>query len=341
MTSSNDWPCPAIHLADLAPLTTMHVGGQAEWLLIPRNPEAFQRAWKACLERGIAPRILGGGANIIVADGVLGGVVITTVDMKYVFRPPAGGRSEEEALAQMPGEFDMELPSAEVVQDDPARDPRFVAWAGCTLPALVNKANKIGYSGLEGLVGVPGTLGGGVAMNAGGRWGDMWDVVESVRVLDGTGEFKDLARADCTPTYRNGGLGDEIVVGAVLKFEPKPRPQIQEAMSEYLLTKREVQPVTERSAGCIFKNPPAEVSDNRSAGQLVEQSGAKGLSCGDAAVSDLHGNFIVNRGKARAADVFELMEAIRKHVLDAKGVELEYEVKIWRNEPDEGESRSS
>jgi len=320
----------------------MRVGGQAELLLEPKNPDEFQKACKACVERGIAPiRILGGGANILVADGVLRGVVIATACLQRVFRPGAGGESEEEASAEMPGEFDMELPSAAMVQDDPARDPRLVAWAGCTLPKLLRTARELGYSGLEGIVGVPGSLGGGVAMNAGGRWGDMWDVVESVRVLGAGGEFKDLARADCTPTYRNGGLGNEWVVGAVLKFEPKPRLQIQEAMSEYLITKNKVQPVTAWSAGCIFKNPPAEVSDGRSAGQLIEQSGAKGLSCGDAEVSERHGNFIVNRGKACAADVFELMEAIRKHVLDATGVELENEVKIWRNEPDEGESQSS
>lgn len=310
-------------------------------LLEPADPDEFRAAYRACLERGIVPRILGGGANLLVADGVLPGVVIATERLRRIFRPGAGAESEQEALDQAPEEFDMQLPSGKMVQDDPARDPRLVVWAGCTLPALLRAARDLGYSGLEGIVGVPGSLGGGVAMNAGGRWGDMWDVVESVRVLDGTGEFKDLARADCTPTYRNGGLGNEWVVGAVLKFEPKPRPLIQEAMSDYLRTKNKVQPVTEWSAGCIFKNPPAEVSDGRSAGQLVEQSGAKELTCGDAVVSGRHGNFIVNKGKARAADVFELMETVRKHVLDATGVELEYEVERWTNEPDEGESRSN
>ncbi len=341
MTSLADWPCVALPRADLAPRTTMRVGGQAELLLEPANPDEFQQARKACVERGIVPRILGGGANLLVADGVLPGVVIATERLRRVFRPGAGGESEEEAVAQMPGEFDMELPSGEIVQDDPARDPRLVAWAGCTLPHLLRTARDLGYSGLEGIVGVPGSLGGGVAMNAGGRWGDMWDVVESVRVLDSGGEFKDLARVDCTPTYRNGGLGNEWVVGAVLKFEPKPTPLIQEAMSDYLRTKNKVQPVTEWSAGCIFKNPPAEVSDGRSAGLLVEQSGGKELTCGGAAVSERHGNFIVNRGKACAAHVFELMETVRKHVLDATGVELEYEVKRWTNEPDEGEARPS
>jgi len=313
----------------------MRVGGQAELLLEPADPTELQDAFKACSQRGIAPRILGGGANLLVQDGVLPGVVIATERLRRLFRPGAAGeepRSEEQAAAEIPGAFEASLPSGEMVQDDPARDPRLVVWAGCTLPALLRAARDLGYSGLEGLVGVPGSLGGGVAMNAGGRWGDMWDVVESVRVLGASGEFRDLTRAECQPSYRNGGLGNDWVVGAVLRFEPKPRPLIQEAMSDYLRTKNSVQPVTEWSAGCIFKNPPAEQADGRSAGELVEVSGAKELKRGDATVSDRHGNFIVNRGEARASDVFELMQAVRQHVLDATGVALEYEVKHWTSD---------
>ena len=319
----------------------MRVGGQAELLLEPADPDEFRAAYRACLERGIVPRILGGGANLLVADGVLPGVVIATERLRRIFRPGAGGESEQEALDQAPGEFDMQLPSGKMVQDDPARDPRLVVWAGCTLPALLRAARDLGYSGLEGIVGVPGSLGGGVAMNAGGRWGDMWDVVESVRVLGADGEFHDRPRAECAPTYRDGGLGDEWVVGAVLRFEPKPRALIQEAMSDYLRTKNKVQPVTEWSAGCIFKNPSKEDADGRSAGLLVEQSGAQELVRGDALVSERHGNFIVNRGKACAADVFELMQAVRAQVLDATGVELEYEVKRWTHDRDPGTSRST
>jgi UDP-N-acetylmuramate dehydrogenase len=152
---------------------------------------------------------------------------------------------------------------------------------------------------------VPGNLGGGVAMNAGGRWGDMWDVVELVRVLDADGAFQDLPRERCAPRYRDGGLGGAIVLGAVLHLRVDDPPAVKERVRGYLLEKRRIQPVTEWSAGCIFKNPPREASDGRSAGKLIEDAGAKGRARGDAVVSELHGNFIVNRGgghRGRRAD---------------------------------------
>ena len=219
---------------------------------------------------------------------------------------------------------------AQMALPDPAEDPRLVAWAGCTLPALLRAARDLGYAGLEGIVGVPGHVGGGVAMNAGGRWGEMWDVVERVRVLEPDGTTLELAREECTPRYRNGGLGERVVVGAVLRFTPEPRASIEARMKEYLLAKNSVQPVTEWSAGCIFKNPDPEASGGRSAGQLVDECGGKERSRGDAVVSPLHGNFIVNRGAASATDVFTLMEDLQDLVAQRTGLHLEFEVKRWR-----------
>jgi UDP-N-acetylmuramate dehydrogenase len=299
----------------------MRVGGRVEWLLEPATPDELRAAYRACLARGIAPRLLGGGANLVIADGVLPGVVLTTDRMRRIFRPASGATSE--SLDERA------LPPAEMAQADPADDPRLVAWAGATMPALLRAARGLGYSGLEGLVGVPGHVGGGVTMNAGGRWGDMWDCVESVRVLDEAGEFVDVARADAAPRYRDGGLGRRPVVGVVLRFEPAPRLAIAEKMREYLRHKRAVQPVTEWSAGCIFKNPDKELSGGRSAGQLVEETGGKALRRGDAVVSPLHGNFIVNEGRATATDVFTLMEDLRDHVAQKSGIELVFEVERW------------
>jgi UDP-N-acetylmuramate dehydrogenase len=108
-------------------------------------------------------------------------------------------------------------------------------------------------------------------------------VIESVRVLGANGEFEDLARADCSPSYRNGNLGGRILVGAVMRFEPVPVPLVKERMREYLVAKNAVQPVTQWSAGCIFKNPDPELSDGRSAGKLVDDCGGKELARGDAA----------------------------------------------------------
>jgi len=321
MTCSTDWPCVALRRAELAGRTTMRVGGQAEWLLEPATPAEFEDAWRAAHDRGLPVRVLGGGANVVIDDGVLRGVVLTTERMRRVFRPMQadGGDALEEDASR-----------AQMALPDPAEDPRLVAWAGCTLPALLRAARDLGYAGLEGIVGVPGHVGGGVAMNAGGRWGEMWDVVERVRVLEPDGTTLELAREECTPRYRNGGLGERVVVGAVLRFTPEPRASIEARMKEYLLAKNSVQPVTEWSAGCIFKNPDPEASGGRSAGQLVDECGGKERSRGDAVVSPLHGNFIVNRGAASATDVFTLMEDLQDLVAQRTGLHLEFEVKRWR-----------
>ncbi len=315
------WPCAALREAELAGRTTLRVGGRAEWLLEPASPAEFVAAWNAARERGFEPRVLGGGANLIVPDGVLRGVVLTTERMARVFRPQPEGDAREgeeftpQRLALVPLERDA--------------DTRLVAWAGCSLPGLVRVTRELGWSGFEGLAGVPGHLGGGVAMNAGGRWGETWDVVESVRVLAPDGELRQLGRAQCSPRYRDAALGAAIVLGAVLRFRVDQRAAVRERVASYLREKSAAQPVTERSCGCVFKNPAAELAGGRSAGQLVEAAGAKGLARGDAVVSEKHGNFIVNRGRARARDVLELIEEVRARVADQSGIRLENEVKIW------------
>jgi UDP-N-acetylmuramate dehydrogenase len=295
----------------------MHVGGTAEWLLEPATPQELAQAVCAARESGCEPRILGGGANLIVGDGVLPGVVIATDRMKRLFRP-------RDASAGLAAEADARI----------APSPReeglcLVAWAGTTHQKLVSTASELGWSGLECLAGVPGQAGGGVAMNAGGRWGEMWDVVQRVLVVDERGELVELPRAECAPRYRNGGLGAKIVASALLELELDSVAAVRERTREYLLSKNEVQPVSEWSAGCVFENPPKELSGGLSAGQLVERCGLKGTRVGDAEISPLHGNFVVNRGRATARDVLALIDLARAKVADATGVRLELEVKVW------------
>jgi len=310
----------------------LKVGGRAEWLLEPDNPDQLREAWLMAKEQGLDIRILGMGANLIIDDGTLPGVVISTQRVRRTFRPLEPGQtiqpdelSEEEAAKLL----DIEAPAIA------ADDPRLIVWAGASLPGLVRAGNELGWSGLEGLIGVPGTLGGAIAMNAGGRWGDIWDVVDMVRVLRADGEFEDIARADGNPGYRNGGLGDSIVVGAVLRLELDNKLQVAERSKQYLLEKRAVQPVTESSAGCVFKNPGGAKAGNPnskkiSAGQLIDELGLKSLKRGPAQVSELHGNFIVNRGGATGSDVFGLIDDLKRAVQDMRGIDLEVEVKRWR-----------
>ena len=196
--------------------------------------------------------------------------------------------------------------------------------------SLVSRASDLGWTGLEGLAGIPGHLGGGLAMNAGGRWGELWDVVETVRLLERDGTVHDLERGACSPRYRDGNLGGRIVLGAVLRLEVDRSDVVRARAKEYLAEKARVQPTWQRSCGCIFKNPDPERSDGRSAGRLVDECGGKGLARGDAIVSPLHGNFIVNQGQASAADVLGLIEDVRDLVLERSGVLLATEAQVWR-----------
>lgn len=322
VTAALLWPCAALREADLAARTTLRVGGRAEWLLEPAHPDEFVAAWNAARERGFEPRVLGGGANLLVPDGLLPGVVITTERMGRVFRPhPEDGAREGQ-------EFTPLLPA--LARQERDEDARLVAWAGCSLPGLVRITRELGWSGFEGLAGVPGHLGGGVAMNAGGRWGATWDVLESVRVLAPDGGVRHLQRAQCAPRYRDGNLDGALVLGAVLRFRVDARAVVKERVATFLREKGAAQPVTEHSCGCVFKNPDPELSGGRTAGQLIEAVGAKGTRRGDALVSEKHGNFIVNRGRASAADVLALIEELRARVADAFGIRLETEVKLWR-----------
>ncbi len=279
-------------------------------------------------------RILGGGANVVIDDSGLEGVVISTERLNRIFRP--GDPSVEETL-------DTQLPSARVAPANPADDPRLVVWSGAPLPKLCRAARDLGYSGLEKMAGVPGHVGGGIAMNAGGKDpdGTLWqmsDVVERIRLVNAAGEMEDITRDEWTPEYRDGRLGDSIVAGAVLRFEPRSKAEVAEASREYLRRKNAVQPVTERSAGCVFKNPDPERSGGKTAGQLVDEAGGKGRRRGEATISERHGNFLINRGAATAADVFGLIEEVQDLVAQRAGVELECEVKLWRD--DEGRAGS-
>lgn len=321
MSSSPTWPCASLADAPLAERTTLRVGGRAEWLLEPADPEELRLALCAVRERGLTLRVLGGGANVVIDDGVLPGAIVTTDRMRRIFRP---GQVQGDDL------LDAELPSGAMVMGDAAEDPRLVCWAGTTLPALCRAARDLGLSGLEQMAGVPGQVGGGIAMNAGGKGWQMWDVVERVRVVDERGEFRDIDRADWEPSYRDARLGELIVASAVLRFEPRPKAEVQEAVRTYLRAKNAVQPVSLWSAGCIFKNPDPERSEGRTAGQLIDQAGGKGRRRGGAVISEQHGNFLVNTGGATAREVFGLIDELQALVAERFGVALEPEVKLWR-----------
>ena len=191
------------------------------------------------------------------------------------------------------------------------------------MPTLIGHAIRRSLAGLEWAAGIPGTVGGCLVMNAGTRLGEMKDSVKAVRLVNMKGEVVNLPAAAIPFEYRRARLPKGIVVGVWLQLRPGGRSEVEKVVKDYLHYRRDTQPLTMPSAGCVFKNPP-----NDSAGRLIETAGLKGLRVGDAEVSTKHGNFIVNRGHAKAADVIELIGKVRRVIKQKAGVHLNLELKI-------------
>ena len=195
--------------------------------------------------------------------------------------------------------------------------------AGLALPALSKTMSQRGLSGVEFAFGIPGSVGGGLIMNA-GAWGSSFgDVVTDVTVMDDTGELVNLTHDEAQFEYRHSGLETYFcVTGATLALEPGDVDTITERMQTLFKQKIETQPFVEENAGCMFKNPPGD-----SAGRLIDISGLKGCRIGGAEVSTVHGNFILNIDKATAEDVLKLVAYIQQQVREKTGISLQTEVK--------------
>lgn len=276
--------------------TTMRIGGPAEMFFEPHKPE-FLADLLTALEADEVPwTLLGGGANTVAPDGGIPGAVIHTGNMRRLFRDGNGLR----------------------------------AWPGVTLPSLVRSAQGLGLSGLEKLVGVPGHVGGALAMNAGSaEWG-IWDQVEdlvlwspgAVNEEDGL-KFRTWSPEEIQPAYRHGNLGGRVVLEVLLKLKESKPLLVKETQDEFLKRKNKSQPVKLTSAGCAFKNPNGD-----SAGRLIDAAGLKGHCIGGVVVSEIHANFLTNKGGASAADVRQMLETIEQAVQEKSGVCLERELVV-------------
>ena len=195
-------------------------------------------------------------------------------------------------------------------------------WPGVTIQQLVRATSELGLSGVEKLVGVPGNMGGALAMNAGSSdWG-IWQQVSEVTLWTPDGLAAKTAE-EMQPGYRKGNLGDAVVLEALLKFSPKPASAIKAEQEAFLRNKNKTQPVTLTSAGCAFKNPCGQ-----SAGRLIDEAGLKGHKIGGIEVSSRHANFLVNDGTATAADVLAMLLHIEATVAKASGIQLERELVV-------------
>lgn len=282
--------------APMAEHSTLRVGGPADILIYPADGDDLAALLAALGEREVPYFVVGAGSNLVIRDGGLRGAVINLADgfRAVERRDPASGRAT------------------------------FWADAGVTMRRLVRWTVDEGIAGLEALAGIPGTVGGALAMNA-GAWGvEIGERVLQVEIMDPDGEIRTVDRDQLRFSYRQLELpSGTVVLGALLWGEESPSEQVKAKIQEFSRRRRDSQPLQEPSAGSVFKNPSGD-----SAGRLIDQCGLKGVRVGDAEISRIHANFIVNTGAATAGQVVALMGMIQERVYVKFKVRLEPEVRI-------------
>ncbi|MEH2078831.1 MAG: UDP-N-acetylmuramate dehydrogenase [Nostoc sp.] len=286
--------CAIKSQACLSAFTSYRVGGAADLYVAPRNLEALQASLKYAKERNLKVTTLGAGSNLLVSDGGISGLVIATRHLRFSHFDPQSGQ--------------------------------LTVAAGESIPSLAWAAAELGWQGLEWAVGIPGTAGGAVVMNAGAHNSCIADMLVSAQVLSRDGTLETLTPEQLGYSYRTSLLqgGDRIVTQATLQLAPGADPaKVVAITKEHKKHRLSTQPYNFPSCGSVFRNPKPY-----SAGWLIEQTGLKGYQIGGAQVALLHANFIVNRGGAKASDIFCLIRHIQHQVQERWSINLEPEVKI-------------
>ena len=281
----------------LARHTSIGVGGPTPLMVWPSHPEAVAATLQWCASHGLEWRVLSGGTNILVGDAGVAGPVVNVTRLTDGVRVDA---------------------------------PNVVFPAGLPTAQALRVAIREGLAGLVWSTGLPGTIGGAAAGNAGCWGGEAADVVTRLDVVDGEGKWRSFESSELSWAYRSVDLertagAGAVIVRVTMDLGEGDPAALQERSDELQRVKRERQPVGARNAGCIFKNPAPDTS----AGQLIDEAGCKGMSVGRAEISTLHGNFLINRGGATAADVDQLIEAVTSGVRERCGASLEEEIRRW------------
>ena len=277
-----------------AELTSLRVGGAIDWVLSPENEGQAAALVYELEQRGVAWRPLGSGSNVLADDGAHHYAIVSLKELKA---------------------------------DPVFAGDRVSVSAGYSLPRLCIDSARRGLAGIEGLNGIPGTVGGALWMNAGAYGQEIGTVVETIRVARG-GRVVEIPGADVSWNYRHTSFQDgELLLGATLLLREGDPEEISARMEAAKSERMATQPHGTRSAGCFFKNAPASPVGT---GKMIDDLGMKGTRRGGAVVSPKHANFIVTEGDdARAADALALAEEIRERVKHEHGIELEYEVELW------------
>ena len=278
----------------LAKHTSFRIGGGAEVMAFPKNARELSEILRACKDLGVKPVILGAGTNVLAPDAGLSGMVICLKDC-------------------MDGMEQVDATHIRIA-------------AGVTMTRAAVFAANLGLGGMEFAHGIPGTVGGGVYMNAGAYGGELSQICESVDVMDPDGNLTTYTAEEMQFSYRHSVLEENagIAVSAVFALSPKPTDEIKATMKELMARRSASQPLDLPSAGSAFKRPVGGY-----AGALIEQAGLKGYQVGGAAISTKHAGFAVNVNNATAADVKQLLQNVSDIVFERSGIRLEPEVRIW------------
>lgn len=272
--------------------TSIRVGGMADVLIFPGSIEELVQLISYLRDCNVPFIPVGNCTNLIVRDGGYRGVLVSLKKLRTIDYQP--------------------LPIS------------VYAEAGVPLSEIVNLSIKESLTGIEFCAGIPGSIGGGLKMNAGAWGSELKDIVKTVSLINGAGEIKTAQRNELEFEYRNLNLPEgTIILGAKFLFTKGFKEAIEERVSKIISMRKKKHPLEYRNAGSIFKNPP-----DISAGKIIDDLGLKGKKVGGAKISEIHGNFIVNSGMAKAKDIISLIEMTQKRVLEERGIHLETEVKL-------------
>ncbi len=295
--------------APLGNMTWYGIGGRADLLVRPNSIESLATLVQRCRRSGVALRVFGGGANLLVADESLDGIVVR-----------------------------LDTPALREIKYNRVGEVKIMrAMAGADLARTLMDATRRGLGGLSQMAGIPGTVGGATRMNAGGTFGCIGDAVRSVTCITRRGDLVTYPASELRFEYRATNIPDPVILAVAFDLTPGDPVALRHRVKEIFAFKKSSQPLADHSAGCTFKNPVDPISEQRvPAGRLIDEAGLKGTRVGGASVSRQHANFIVAAPGTTAADVLKLMDLVRQRVFDHCGLELEREVVVWAREEQEG-----
>ncbi|MBT4585035.1 MAG: UDP-N-acetylmuramate dehydrogenase [Phycisphaerae bacterium] len=292
--------------APIGKMTHFVIGGQADALVRPRSADALSLLLRRCHDSQVPFRVLGNGANLLVDDIGIDGIVVK-LDHDCFKQTRYHTTDQGEALHAM---------------------------SGADMATTLMETVRHGLDGLTAMTGIPASIGGAVRMNAGGKYGCISDTLDTITCLSTTGELITHTKQNIQFGYRESRIAEPIILSATFTLQHCDPIPIRDKVKEIFAWKKSCQPLADSSAGCAFKNPLLPDGTRMSAGKLIDNAGLKGLSVGGASISKQHANFIVTNANATARNVIDLMQTVRERVKDKTQIHLQNEVVTWSRDPE-------